>query len=177
MGGVRARSMGQDLRPVLEPVVIGVLVPGVRAVLELLAVVEGLVREVHGGYGNDLEISMDSSLDRDLGLDSLTRVELLARLEKNFEVILAEKILFTAETPRDLLRAVAGAKGESASIIKEVSGRVYPDHNTTVPVKAHTLPEVLRWHAHRDETEEFPPYSKATTQPRPVPPRRWPSLD
>src|SRR3970282_393337 len=53
-------------------------------------------------------VNLDSLLDRDLGFDSLARVELLARIEQAFGVSLPEQALVTAETPRDLLRAVQG---------------------------------------------------------------------
>ncbi|MEK7759547.1 MAG: AMP-binding protein, partial [Pseudomonadota bacterium] len=53
-------------------------------------------------------VRLDSLLERDLGFDSLARVELLARIEQAFGVGLPEQALVTAETPRDLLRAVQG---------------------------------------------------------------------
>ncbi|MCG6951319.1 MAG: acyl carrier protein, partial [Betaproteobacteria bacterium] len=48
--------------------------------------------------------SLDSALERDLGLDSLARVELMTRLEHAFGVSLPEQALVSSETPRDLLR-------------------------------------------------------------------------
>jgi acyl carrier protein len=48
---------------------------------------------------------LDSSLERDLGLDSLARVELVLRLEREFGASLAEQALAAAETPRDNRRA------------------------------------------------------------------------
>jgi len=53
-------------------------------------------------------VKLDSLLERDLGFDSLARVELLARVEQTFGVSLPEQVLLTAETPRDLVRAVQG---------------------------------------------------------------------
>lgn len=69
----------------------------------LLDVVEKLMRELHPEATTRLDISLESSLDRDLGLDSLARIELLARLEKEFNISLPEHVLTEAETPRDLL--------------------------------------------------------------------------
>ncbi|MBL8352755.1 MAG: hypothetical protein JNL87_20855 [Burkholderiaceae bacterium] len=51
-------------------------------------------------------VTLASSLDRDLGLDSLGRVELLLRIERAAGVALPEDTLQTAETVADLWRAV-----------------------------------------------------------------------
>ncbi|HTQ78178.1 MAG TPA: phosphopantetheine-binding protein, partial [Burkholderiales bacterium] len=49
-------------------------------------------------------VALDSSLERDLALDSLARVELVLRLEREFGASLPEQALASSETPRDLLR-------------------------------------------------------------------------
>jgi 1-acyl-sn-glycerol-3-phosphate acyltransferase len=71
--------------------------------LELLQIIRQLADELHPGTHSP-PVQLDSSLDRDLGLDSLARMELLARLEQTFAVRLPEQVLASAETPRDLLR-------------------------------------------------------------------------
>ncbi|KGO33514.1 hypothetical protein JT06_13920, partial [Desulfobulbus sp. Tol-SR] len=75
----------------------------------LLEILSHLMAELHPEAASRLDITLDSRLDRDLGLDSLARMELLARLERAFAVRLPEKALTTAETPRDLLRHLASA--------------------------------------------------------------------
>ncbi len=71
----------------------------------LLAIIATLMAELHPhAASSQQEITLDSALDRDLGLDSLSRMELLARLEKAYDLRLPEKVLTTAQTPRDLLR-------------------------------------------------------------------------
>jgi acyl carrier protein len=50
-----------------------------------------------------------SQLDRDLGLGSLERVELLARLETAFGVRLPDRVASEANTPEDLASAICGA--------------------------------------------------------------------
>ncbi len=75
----------------------------------LLDVVRQLAAELQPGRKHLLSVTLDSFLDRDLGLDSLARVELLIRIERTFEVMLSEQVLAGAETPRDLLRAVLSA--------------------------------------------------------------------
>ncbi len=118
----------------------------------VLAVVAGLVGEVHSTEP-PAAITLDSSLDRDLGLDSLTRVELLARLEKTFGVSLPERVLAIAETPRDLLRSIQTAGSSTSSTAatappptpgpSEDTSRLAP------PEQAATLVEALRHHAER----------------------------
>src|SRR3569832_2438960 len=56
----------------------------------LLAILQNLVNELRDGGGG---VRMDSHLDRDLGLDSLARVELLLRLERDFGASLPECVL------------------------------------------------------------------------------------
>jgi 1-acyl-sn-glycerol-3-phosphate acyltransferase len=75
----------------------------------LLGVVSQLAAELQPGRKQLLPVTLDSSLDRDLGLDSLARMELLIRIERTFEVMLSEQVLAGAETSRDLLRAVLSA--------------------------------------------------------------------
>ncbi|MFL6233095.1 MAG: AMP-binding protein [Thermoanaerobaculia bacterium] len=118
--------------------------PAPSAVLEI---VQGLAQELqpqrraHG-------VSLDSSLERDLGFDSLGRVELLARLEKAFGVRLPEGLLGAAETPRDLLQALAAAHpaaapGEDFGTVEPLGG------GEAAPDRTRTLLEVLDWHARR----------------------------
>ncbi len=74
------------------------------SVESLLPIIAKLMEELHPEAVLHRQITLDSALDRDLGLDSLARMELLTRLEKEFGVRLPEKVLVQAETPRDLLR-------------------------------------------------------------------------
>lgn len=70
----------------------------------LLPIVAQLMAELHPDVALQRPLTLDSDLNRDLGLDSLARMELLTRLEKVFGVKLPERELVTAETPRDILR-------------------------------------------------------------------------
>jgi fatty-acyl-CoA synthase len=74
------------------------------SVLEVLEELESLVREARGPRAL-AAIGPDASLERDLGLGSLERVELLSRLETRFRRRAPERTLGDAETPRDLARA------------------------------------------------------------------------
>jgi 1-acyl-sn-glycerol-3-phosphate acyltransferase len=111
----------------------------------LLQQVRQLALELHPGRGRSLHVTLDSVLDRELGFDSLSRVELLLRLERAFGVSLPEQSLLGAETPRDLWRAVQA--GEVASHPGPAAqARVAPlDELASVPHTAGTLPEMLDW--------------------------------
>jgi len=74
---------------------------------EVLRVVTAMVEETRPGRVG--RVSMNSHLERDLGLDSLARVELLLRLGKEFGRSLPDGALAEAETPQDLLCFLAGA--------------------------------------------------------------------
>ena len=77
---------------------------------DLLQLIRQLMDELHPDMRFSRPVNLDSSLDRDLGLDSLARAELLARLEQQFDLSLSENVLATAESPRDLLRHIGLSK-------------------------------------------------------------------
>ncbi len=113
----------------------------------LLAVIAELLRDSGQAGRVAPPVRLDSSLERDLGIDSLARVELMMRIERAFDVRLPEHLLAAAETPRDLLRAVqaGGARVAPASIAAtpiEPSALGRED----LPDDAATLVEVLDWH-------------------------------
>ena len=121
----------------------------VKALLELVAT---LTAELHAGPRR--RVALDSTLDRELGFDSLARVELLARCERRFGVSLPEATLVSAETPRDLLRAVASANGTAMPVESAAVVSLGGDTVGGLPEAAATLVEVLDWHvaAHGDRT-------------------------
>ncbi|MBS1213687.1 MAG: long-chain-fatty-acid--CoA ligase [Proteobacteria bacterium] len=117
----------------------------------LLTLLGELIAETRPGAAKTPIDSLDLSLDKDLGLDSLSRVELLSRIERRFKVALPERTYAEAETPRDLLRAILRAspaqtpeRAERYEItpLAEAGGMV-------VPRTAGTLVQVLSWHAER----------------------------
>jgi 1-acyl-sn-glycerol-3-phosphate acyltransferase len=118
----------------------------------LLGVVSEIARELQPRKGARLDVRIDSDLDRDLGLDSLGRAELLHRLDRAFGVRLPEDLLSDATTPRDLLVGLLGSKSArslSVPVVGERSGQL-PEAEE--PRQAQTLLEVLSLHlrAHDD---------------------------
>jgi acyl carrier protein len=114
---------------------------------EVISITRGLCEEMHPHKAGTMEITLDSSLELDVGLDSLGRVELLMRLEKAFDVHLPEQMLSNAETPRDLMREVANASGRAPTVELPAEVRVAGlDRTSALPLGATTLVEVLDWH-------------------------------
>ncbi len=80
----------------------------------LVALVAGIARELRAGGGEPPPaVHLDTDLGRDLGLDSLARMELLARLERAAGASLPDRVLAEAETPRELLRAFESVRPET----------------------------------------------------------------
>jgi 1-acyl-sn-glycerol-3-phosphate acyltransferase len=113
----------------------------------LLPIIAKLMAELHPDAVRHRSITLDSGLDRDLGLDSLARMELFSRLEKEFGVKLPEKVLMAAETPRDLLRSFNQESVPAKTTTKREAG---PDevitHREVGLSGAQTLLDILEEH-------------------------------
>jgi len=82
----------------------------------LLALIRTLVGEVHPKWKN-LHFLPDTQLERELGLDSMARMELRARIETTLGIRLDETTAISASTPNDLMQAIAAqATGGQANI-------------------------------------------------------------
>ncbi len=120
----------------------------------MLALAEAFVRETRPGRAP--QMTLDSAFDRDLGIDSLGRAELLMRAERAFGVALPERALNEAETPRELLRFVLEAiPGRLTPGAREALAAAHAVQTLAVrggegaPVAARTLIEMLDWHLER----------------------------
>jgi len=71
-----------------------------------IATVDATLRDLHAGDPDLPPVALDSVLERDLGFDSLGRMEQLMRTERAFGIDLPADTLQSAETVSDLLRAV-----------------------------------------------------------------------
>jgi len=112
----------------------------------LLEQVRELALEMHPRRVRSLRLTLDSALDRELGFDSLSRAELILRLERAFGVSLPEQLLAGAETPRDLWRALQAGKVAGHPAPGAQAREVSLDELAGVPHTAGTLPEMLDWH-------------------------------
>jgi fatty-acyl-CoA synthase len=114
----------------------------------VLGVVEDLVGELRGTSARPT-VTLDASLDRDLGLGSLERVELRLRLEQSFGVLLPDAIVEEAETSRAIASAVRSAGPPSTPpVVLEPPAQPAP--GTPAPASLRTLADVLRWQAEAD---------------------------
>lgn len=115
----------------------------------LLKIARDLARELQPGRRAVERAGLDHSLDQDWGFDSLSRAELLLRIERAFATRLPERLLGEAETLRDLLTALAHAQAVSFTL-PDVAPRVPAlEQAEPAPDTAMTLIEVLDWHVRR----------------------------
>src|SRR6516162_7659463 len=118
-----------------------------QAALEqgILGIVRDLLREV-GSESAARTLMLDSTLERDLGLGSLERVELLVRCEKRFGVRLPDDVAERADTPADWVRALV--EGTPSATRAERYRIAQPAREAPeAPASARTWVEVLRRHA------------------------------
>ncbi len=113
---------------------------------ELLAVVRELVHELSPQRLKRGDVTLASRLDRDLGINSLARTELVLRIERKFRVRLPVTEVAEMETVRDLAAAIDhAAPGGMTALAPDVATHAetaligQPDH-------AKTLTEMLDWH-------------------------------
>lgn len=114
---------------------------------QLLAIVRQLACETHPGHS--YVITLHSSFERDLGLDSLARVELMQRAGKTFGVEIPGEALSEADTPLALLRYLGTPPQARAA---ETSAALPGTQTVGIPAGAQTLVDVLEWHdAHQPD--------------------------
>jgi 1-acyl-sn-glycerol-3-phosphate acyltransferase len=110
----------------------------------LVDILNAFLAETRGAGAPVVTAHLDSLLERDLGLDSLSRFELWLRVEQAFGIGVEEEKLAEIETARDLLRLLlAGSKrhAHAADVVQLTDRGV-----ATVPESATTLLEALDWH-------------------------------
>ena len=117
----------------------------------LLSLLTQLVRELHPGRAVPT-ITLASRLEQDLGLDSLARVELLLRIERELLLTAAEEAALGAQTAGELLQLL-GVKAPPAIPAQLVLAD--PDAAIEIPHAALTFNEVLRWHAERTPQRRY----------------------
>ncbi len=119
----------------------------------LLALVADLVRELRGPNAPTANISLSSRLDRDLGIDSLGRTELVLRIERVFRIRLPISVMGEADTVGDLLTALEKDGPQAGTldtriIVTEPTGAA--ELVVAPATEAKTLVEALEWHVARN---------------------------
>ena len=112
---------------------------------ELCELVSATVRELQRGMPMLAGVTLASTLDRDLGLDSLGRVELLLRIERAAGVALPEDTLQVAETVADLWQAVQLGRPHAAPVAMPATG----PRARRRGAGQHRARPARRWKAHR----------------------------
>lgn len=106
-------------------------------------------------FGKDLRVRpeqmrrlhLDSRLDTDLGLDSLTRMEMLTRVEDHFDVALSEAVYARIETPRDLWREIQNASpNQQLKSVLLKTDTSEQNESDIIAYEAQTLVDILEWH-------------------------------
>ena len=115
----------------------------------VLQIVASLVAESAPAGRAPVVPTLDSQLERDLGIDSLAGVELGLRIEQALGVRLPDATLTEARTPRDLVAAVLRAAGIAHGSRATDVVALVAEREIATPEAATTLVEMLEWHAER----------------------------
>jgi acyl carrier protein len=112
---------------------------------DLTALVREFVSELHPQRPRIEEILLQETLDRDLGIDSLGRTELLLRIEHAFGIRLPRDTISDAQTVGDLLAAVQRATPRRRlTQMAALAPMALPP--VSAAAEARTLTEMLDWH-------------------------------
>jgi 1-acyl-sn-glycerol-3-phosphate acyltransferase len=108
-----------------------------------------MAMDLRGEKAAETSGSIDASFERDYGFDSLTRMELMHRAEREFGATLSERALAEIETPRDLLREIDAAAGQPPAIYtpSAAAGERPVESGARAALGIKTLTEALAWHA------------------------------
>lgn len=117
-----------------------------KTIQVLLDVMQNLLSELHPYETRSFRLTLDSSFETDLRLDSLARIELISRLEQHFNIALPQRVFVDAETPRDLLRAITSARGRKEVYVPVTVSELTGGAAESLPHGAMTLIEMLEWH-------------------------------
>ncbi|HUI94738.1 MAG TPA: AMP-binding protein [Xanthobacteraceae bacterium] len=114
---------------------------------DIIGIVRDFVGELRGRRMRAIDVTLRSRLDRDLGIDSLGRTELILRIERALHVRLPPAALAQAETVGDLIAAVETSAPHRRA--ETVAAPPQPLPVVPAPLDATTLTEVLDWHVAR----------------------------
>lgn len=114
---------------------------------EFLQLVAQFLRDLNPRSFRQIELSDESRLERDLGIDSLGRAELTMRIERAFRIRLAIPVVNEAETVEDLFQALLTAQPRGTELRPRTTAQAPLLSPVPAATEARTLLEVLDWHA------------------------------
>jgi 1-acyl-sn-glycerol-3-phosphate acyltransferase len=155
--GPRTRPAGDDAR--MDGLAPTVARPSFGET-ELLALVSATLSDLHPGVPGQPAVELGSSLDRDLGFDSLGRMELLLRLEAAAGVALPEDTLARAETVADLWQALQRGRSRPGAGAARATRAAAPKPATAA---ASAAPAAPAGEAAAAAVGELPPWAHAST--------------
>lgn len=112
---------------------------------KLLQLVTDLIKEIHPNL-NRHHIRLDDNFEHDLGLDSLSRVELISRIMESYKTDIPEKDLLEMRTSRELLEVLLGPDTSPLIDSFTLKADLKLKEVDALPLEAKTLVEVLFWH-------------------------------
>lgn len=116
---------------------------------EFLGLISEFLRDLNPGRARFIDVSPESRLERDLGIDSLGRAELTLRIERAFRVRLSIPAVNEAETVGELFRALRQAKPRGGQTDRRIITPARSLSPVPAATEARTLLEILDWHASR----------------------------
>ena len=123
------------------------------AIEAVLRTTRHMMLELQPHRRDRLHLTERTLLERDLGLDSLGRMELFVRLGRELDVDIPDSALATVESLGDLAAAVAAAgAGRGRARLGDAGRGRGLERVAALPLGASTLTEMLDWHvlAHPD---------------------------
>lgn len=118
-----------------------------KKAIDLIKIIRDMGGELNIRQKSLEALTLDSYFDKDLGLDSLSRVEFISRIELYFGVKLPDHVFATVTTPRELLREILSASATQEAPSVQTVETLSLEIPATTPHGADTLVDVLDWHA------------------------------
>ena len=134
----------------------------------VLQIIRDLVGELHPNLVDPRNVQLNSDLDRDLALDSLSRSELLLRLDRAFKVQLPERLIGEANSPNDLVKAILAAAPAIAETPRGARQQTPTLGKVEEPIESKTLIDALMAQAQRHGAREHVLLWKGGSPPEPL---------
>ena len=117
---------------------------------ELVSIARQLAAQSNSQHASLANITLDSDIATDLGFDSLARVELFDRIEKQCGVTLDEKMFAEAVKLKDLLPAIINGAPATMAFLRRPQNPLTEEREViSTPESAQTLVDVVRWYVER----------------------------